>query len=126
MNKLFFAGIIVLASLGFFVFAQTLTGNGVVVNALNCSESDGGLNYLSAGAIHGSFVWNSTNGTQSWIGSVSDVCLNNITLVESVCGSSISPSYNGFAGAFYVDCSIRAGNSTNSTYRGLCGQGRCY
>ncbi len=129
MNKLFLLGLVVSAVfLGVFVVAQVLTGQGVVVNAINCTETDGGLNYLTSGSMTGSFWWNagnsSSNQTQSWAGTLTDACVGNATLVEGVCGSSISSSYSNLAGVFYVDCSIRAGNSTN--YTGLCGQGRCY
>ncbi|MEK6915834.1 MAG: hypothetical protein AABW89_04815 [Nanoarchaeota archaeon] len=124
MNKLIFIGIFALLSLGVFVIAQVLTGEGVVVNAYNCTETDGGLNYLVAGSMNGFFWWNSTNGSQSFTGTVSDVCISNTTLIESVCGSSISSSYSGLAGALNVDCAINTGNNTN--YTGLCGQSRCY
>ena len=126
MRKLFLIGIIVLTVLlGVFVYAQVLTGSGVVVNAVNCSETDGGLNYLGAGSISGTFSWSTGNSTnQTWSGTVSDLCISNTTLVEGVCGSSISSSYSNLAGVFYVDCSIRAGNNTN--YTGLCSQSRCY
>ena len=133
MRNLFLIGIAILAVLlGVFVLAQVPT-SAVVVNAYNCTESDGGLNYEMPGSITGSFWWstggNNTNGTQQWSGTISDVCVSNTTLFEGVCGSSIHPNYRNLAGVVVVDCSIPAGgggNSTNSTYRGLCGQNRCY
>lgn len=119
MNKLFLIGFVALIVLaGFFVFAQTITGQGVVVNAINCTETDGGLNYLNQGSILGTFSWNTTNGTQSWTGIVSDTCINNVTLSEGVCGSSVSSSYSNLAGVFSVDCSVP--NSAYGCVNGAC------
>ena len=119
MNKLFLSLIIALSVLfGVFVFAQTIVGN-FVVNANSCYESDGGLDYGVYGNVTGSFWWpisNSSNGT--FVGTFTDVCISNVTLLEGVCGSSISSIYSGVAVAVYVDC-----NDPNSSFG--CVNGAC-
>lgn len=110
MDKIFLFGIVFIVALGFFVFAQTIT-NSFVVNAYYCSETDGGLNYGTFGSVNGGFWWTTGNNTNSTIfGTFDDTCLDNVTLFEGVCGSSISPSYNGLAGAVYVTCLNRCFN----------------
>lgn len=129
MNKFYFVFISLVVLLGVFVFAQT-PFNSVVVNANSCFENDGGLNYFVPGFVNGSFWWatgNGTNSTQTFNGMVSDVCLNNNTLFESVCGSSISSSYSNLAGILYVNCANGCmngacrspTNNTNGTGRDL-------
>src|SRR3989344_4010775 len=119
MNKLFLSLIIALSVLfGVFVFAQTIVGN-FVVNANSCYESDGGLDYGVYGNVTGSFWWpisNSSNGT--FVGTFTDVCISNVTLLEGVCGSSISSIYSGVAGAVYVDCNVP--NSSFGCVNGAC------
>ena len=119
MNKLFLSLIVVCSVLlGVFVFAQTIVGK-FIVNTNSCYESDSGLDYKNYGIVNGSFWWpinNQTNGT--FVGAFSDVCLNNITLLEGVCGSSISSAYSGVAGAVYVDCNVP--NSAFGCVNGVC------
>jgi len=119
MNKLFLSLVIILSVLlGVFVFAQTIVGN-FVVNANSCYESDSGLDYGVYGNVTGSFWWpisNSSNGT--FVGTFTDVCISNVTLLEGVCGSSISSIYSGVAGAVYVDCNVP--NSSFGCVNGAC------
>ncbi len=134
MNKslLLYIAFFSVALFGVFVLAQTPIANSlIVVNTYSCSETDGGLNYLTAGSITGSFWWNitgnSTNSTSvgTYNGTFTDTCVTNTTLVEVACGGSINPAYNTLAGAVYVNCAIPATNVTNSTYQGRCIANRC-
>ena len=122
MNKTILSFFVISAVfLGVFAFAQTITGS-FLVNANSCSETDGGLNYATYGSVTGSFWWptgNFSNGT--YIGTFTDVCVSNTTLLEGVCGSSISANYSNLAGAVYVDCSTLSNSSTSWG----CQNGRC-
>ena len=111
--------IVLVAILGVFVFAQTPLSvpPPIIVNAISCSETDGGLSYYTQGNITGSFWWAGVNGTNvSYVGSLTDTCTSSTILLEGVCGSSVNAT--GLAGALYVDCS--APNSAYGCFAGRC------
>lgn len=101
------------------VYAVTIL-NVLVVNTIGCQEYyDTGLDYLTRGYIDGYFY----TGNWSYNGSYWDTCLDNLTLVEGVCGSSIHANYSNLAAAITMDCSNYT--SSNGTATTMCYAGAC-
>jgi len=111
-------GVLVVALTGF-VIAQTITGF-IVVNTFQCNETDFGWDIANQGSITGTFFATNGNVTTSVTGTLQDTCFNNVTLIEGVCGSSISVNISNLAAAGYVNC--LGGNTSNFTG---CFQGAC-
>jgi hypothetical protein len=104
---------------GYFVYAATIL---VTVEVTSCTETDGGLNYVTLGQMWGDMIVNSsTNQTQFF--NVTDYCITNFSVGEYACGSSIDPAFAGIAGLVEEDCNLVPLNgTTNAT---MCFQGRC-
>ncbi|MGV8142897.1 MAG: CARDB domain-containing protein [Candidatus Pacearchaeota archaeon] len=113
--------VVLVAVLGVFVFAQTPLNSPppLIVNAISCSETDGGLNYYAQGTVTGSFWWPGTNGTNlTYVGGLTDACASSTVLLEGACGSSINTSLSNLAGALYVNCA--APNPAFGCVNGAC------
>jgi len=105
-----------------FVISQTVTGL-TIVHTNGCWETDGGTNYYQAG-MAGGYFW---QGNITYNGTFTDVCINQNTLAEGICGASISQNFSHLAGVAYVSCANgcfngaciagnnTGGNSTNQT-----------
>lgn len=117
--------LIVLGAIGA-VYAHTIV-NSVLVNVNGpCYETDFGLDYDRFGSVTGNFWWLTPNSSvvSNYNGTFYDSCLNNLTLVEGVCGSTVSQNFSNLAGIVYVNCDFGCSNgacinsnSTNNTLR---------
>jgi hypothetical protein len=89
--------------------------NVVVVNVNDCVETDNGLDYFNKGYISGYFY------TGNWSANMTfwDTCLGYFTLVEGVCGGTISQNYSHLAAAVTVNCTS-ANGSQSTCYNGAC------
>lgn len=118
MNKKVLITFTILVTIGISttVFATPTLSNyimrSIVVDVTNCMESDTGMDYFNEGTISGNFSLNNWK----YSGSYTDTCIDNITLAEGVCGSSVWSGYSHLAAGIVVDCS----GYDKHCYRGEC------
>lgn len=126
MNKLhrwLLLSALALAVIGAAVYGFLVLAVVQVIPGYGCAEFDQGgfpygLKYQGAGFIQGAFNYTGapTNGTGYVIQTFYDTCVSNATLIEFVCGGSLSPSYNNVAGAVQVNCNEPGvGTGSNTT-----------
>ena len=121
INKIYigvFAGILALVAI---VYGLTVLVIVDVVPGTHCVEfggylgNDTGIDPIHAGCVQGRFsVGNGTNITY-FNGTYCDLCINNVTITETVCGASVAPRFYNKAAVVAINCATEINASNIST-----------
>jgi len=116
MNKItkkiiLFSGILIVLTASVIAFQVLFVAT--VAPFSTCTETDSFAvpftqQFGIAGVMNGTFIL----GNQTFIGPFADRCLNNTTLIEFVCGSSVNSSFSNLAAALLVDCATLNSSTT--------------
>ncbi len=106
-KKISVVALTVLAVMATGAFAAWLIGSQEVQT---CTDTDGGLNYLTMGAIHGL----DRNGTPY---NLTDYCISNATIAEHACyiNTTNNKTY-----------AVRVGESCTAANKTFCSAGKCW
>mgnify|MGYP000232868687 CR=1 FL=1 len=84
------------------IYAFTVLVVFVVDPPGNCTETDRGIDFLQAGSVNGTF----RVGNQTFNGVFYDNCLSNTSIIELVCGGTISNRWSHLGAALLEDCGV--------------------